>query len=34
MLVVLFLDSTEYLTNCLNVLRLVWESSLEIRDDF
>ena len=31
-LVVLFLDSTENLTNCLNVLRLVWESSLEIRD--
>ena len=33
-LVVLFLDSTENLTNCLNVLRLVWESSLEIRDYF
>ena len=33
-LVVLFLDSTENLTNCLNVLRLIWESSLEIRDDF
>ena len=33
-LVVLFLDSAEYLTNCLNVFRLIRESSFKIRDYF